>query len=307
MSWLSLIAFFLEEALINMRRHGLVTFAAVSTVAITVGLWLVFALEAKAWDRLLVWEGQKLNKVCVFFKPEVDEKKAMEVSEQVRKFPQVIQVKFVHKDEGLSKLQNIFGNSVPLKDLVGQNPLPHALEVTFRSPKDAAEYAPKIKNLPMVDEVTFPAVAVRRYIQMVKSIRWRNHFLSLLLSIIAFALIFNALRVSVYGRRNEIRIMQLVGATVWTVRGPLLMEGVLYGVLGAVVTLLLVKLLLALNAAFPQTPTYWTGLSGNWIEWRALLQEIKLDGAFVSQVLLLSISLSFLSAFVASVRLVKAI
>ncbi|MCS7191456.1 MAG: ABC transporter permease [Armatimonadetes bacterium] len=307
MSWLSLLAFFLEEALVNLRRHKLVTIATVTTIAVTIGVWVLFYLEARAWEKLLIWEGQKLERLCVFLKPKADEKTASNLAEQVQKLPQVVQVRFVHKNEGLKKLQEIFGNSVPLEDLVGHNPLPHALEVTCRSPQEAAECATKIKQMPMVDEVTFPAVAVQKYIQMVRSIRWRNHMLSILLAIIAFILIFNALRVSVYGRRNEIRIMQLVGATVWTVRGPLLMEGLLYGVLGALGTLALTKLLLLLNSAFPQEPRYWTGLVNSWVEWRMLLSDVQIDGFFASQVLLLSMGLSFLSAFIAAVRLVRAV
>lgn len=306
MNWLSLLAFFLEEALVNLRRHGLVTIATVNIIAVTIGVWVLFSLEAGAWEKLLIWEGQKLERLCVFLKPEVDERTAEKLAKQVEKLPQVVQVRFVHKDEGLKKLQQMFGNSVPLEDLVGHNPLPHALEVTCRSPQETTECATKIKQIPMVDEVTFPAVAVQRYIQMLRSIRWRNHVLSFLLAVIAFILIFNALRVSVYGRRNEIRIMQLVGATVWTVRGPLLMEGLLYGVLGAFGTLALVKLLLTINAAFPQGPIYWTGFMDSWVEWRALLHNVQIDSVFVSQVLLLSMGLSFLSALIAAVRLVKA-
>lgn len=307
MSWLSLLAFFLEEALVNLRRHGLVTAATVTTVAVTIGVWVLFALEAKAWERLLIWEGQKLERICVFLKPEADEKTANELAEQVQKFPEVVQVRFVHKDEGLKKLQQMFGNAVPLQDLVGHNPLPHALEVTCCSPQEAAQCAAKIKKLPAVDEVTFPAVAVRRYVQMVKSIRWRNHVLSLLLAIIAFILIFNALRVSVYGRRNEIRIMQLVGATVWTVRGPLVVEGLLYGILGALLVLVLTKLLLVIAPSTSHPAPYLTGLGSGWIDWRVLLQEVKLDGEFVSQVFLMGIGLSFLSALGAAVRLVRAV
>lgn len=306
MSWLSLLAFFVEEALVNLRRHGLVTAATVSTVAITIGVWVLFSLEAKALERLLIWEGQKLERICVFLRLEADEKAAKELAEQVQKLPQVVQVRFIHKDEGLKKLQQIFGDSIPLEDLVGENPLPHALEVTCRSPQEAAKCAAKIKSLPKVDEVTFPAVAVKRYVQMVRSIKWRNHILSLLLAVIAFILIFNALRVSVYGRRNEIRIMQLVGATVWTVRGPLLVEGLLYGILGALLVLALTKLLLTIAPSIPHSASYWTGLSSGWIEWKALLREVKLDGEFVRQVLLMGTGLSFLSALVAAVRLVRA-
>jgi hypothetical protein len=52
---------------------------------------------------------------------------------------------------------------------------------------------------------------------------------------------------------------------------------------------------------------YLTGLGSGWIDWRVLLREVKLDGEFVSQVFLMGIGLSFLSALVAAVRLVRAV
>jgi cell division protein FtsX len=101
--------------------------------------------------------------------------------------------------------------------------------------------------------------------------------------------------------------MQLVGATVWTVRGPLVVEGLLYGILGALLVLVLTKLLLVVAPSTTNSAPYLTGLGSGWIDWRVLLREVKLDGEFVSQVFLMGIGLSFLSASVAAVRLVRAV
>jgi cell division protein FtsX len=101
--------------------------------------------------------------------------------------------------------------------------------------------------------------------------------------------------------------MQLVGATVWTVRGPLVVEGLLYGILGALLVLVLTKLLLVVAPSTSHSAPYLTGLGSGWIDWRVLLREVKLDGEFVSQVFLMGIGLSFLSALVAAVRLVRAV
>lgn len=294
-SWISLLAFFLEEAFINLRRHGVATFATVTTVALTVGLWGFFELARLGAESWMLWEGQKLERLCVFLKPDVKEEKALKVVGEVKKLPEVTDVRFVHKEEGLQKLQRLFGNTMPLKDLVGRNPLPHAIEVTCHSPKVTVQCAAQLQKLPEVDEVAFPAAAVERFVRFLDGVQLGATALSLALAIAAFALIYNAIRLSVYGRRNEIRIMQLVGATVWTVRGPLLMEGLLYGLLGGLMTLIMIATALKLGIS---------ALEAGYL--RSVLETVRIDSTFVLQVLVLGTGLGFLSAFFAAVRLVKA-
>lgn len=293
-NWLSLFAFFLTEAWINLRRHGIATFATVMTVAQVVGIWGAFTLLSAGAQRWFLWEGAKLERLCVFLKPTVDEPTALRVKAEIQRMPQVASVQFIHRDEGLQRLQKMFGNSVPLSDLVGHNPLPHALEVTCRSPHSVARCAAIIRRMPAVDEIAYPAAAVRRFLRILRGIRVGANALSLLLAIAAFALIYNAVRLSLYGRRNDIRIMQLVGATVWTVRGPLIMEGALYGALGSVVAL---GVLAGLR---------WLGLQSLDIGYlRGALETIQINAQFVRQAVGLGVALGTASATVAAVQLVK--
>ncbi len=296
MNWLSLFAFFIEEALVNLRRHGLVAVATVTTVALSVGLWGLFALARRGAERWLLWESEKLERLCVFLKPATDEATAKKVMKKVRKLPQVASVRFVHKNEGLQKLQKLFGNSMPLQDLVGHNPLPHALEVTCHSPQSVTGCAERLQRFPEVDEVSFPAAAVERFVRFWRGMQWVATALSLLLAVVAFTLIYNAVRLSGYSRRDEIRIMQLVGATVWTVRGPLIMEGLIYGLLGSILTLALLGALRQLGMSVLEIGYL-----------RSLIEATQIDNAWVGQIIALGTGLGVLSALVAAVRLVKAV
>lgn len=278
-----------------MRRHGLVAVATVTTVALSVGLWGLFALARRGAERWLLWEGEKLERLCVFLKPTTDEATARKVMTEVRRLPQVASVRFVHKDEGLQKLQKLFGNSMPLQDLIGHNPLPHALEVTCRSLQSVTKCAAQLQRLPEVDEVAFPAAAVERFVRFLRGMEWVATALSLLLAVVAFALIYNAIRLSIYGRRDEIRIMQLVGATVWTVRGPLIMEGLIYGILGSVLTLALLGTLRQLGVS---------ALEVGYL--RSIVEATQIERAWVRQIMALGAGLGTLSALIAA-RLVKAV
>ncbi|MFA0754958.1 MAG: hypothetical protein YPKNTGVA_000452 [Candidatus Fervidibacter sp.] len=293
-SWLSLLAFFLTEAWINLRRHGVATLATVLTVALVVSLWGAFALLVKGAQRWLIWEGAKLERLCVFLKPQADEQVARRLQTQLRKLPQVVAVRFVHRDEGLRRLQQLFGDSVPLKDLIGHNPLPHALEVTCRSPQDVARCAAILRKMPDVDEVAYPAAAVERFVRLLRQVRWGANGFSLLLAIVAFALIHNAIRLSLYGRRNEIRIMQLVGATVWTVRSPFIAEGFLYGVFGGLMAL---AMLAGLRWLGLQT------LEAGYL--RGTLEAMAMDADFIQRAFALAVGLGTVSATVAALQLVK--
>ncbi|MFA0761491.1 MAG: hypothetical protein HZLCBSQH_001599 [Candidatus Fervidibacterota bacterium] len=294
LSWLSLLAFFLTEAWINLRRHGVATFATVFTVALVVGLWGAFALLVKGAQRWLLWEGAKLERLCVFLKPQADEQVAYRLQKRLRRLPQVIAVRFVHREEGLRRIQQLFGDTVPLKDLIGHNPLPHALEVTLQSPQAVARCAAILKKMPEVDEVAYPAAAVERFVQLLGQVRRGANVFSLLLAIAAFALIHNAIRLSLYGRRNEIRIMQLVGATVWTVRGPFIAEGFLYGVFGGLMALAILGGL------------RWLGLQTLEAGYlRGALEAMVMDADFVQQALALAVALGTVSATVAALQLVK--
>ncbi|MCS7223406.1 MAG: ABC transporter permease [Armatimonadetes bacterium] len=296
MGWISLFAFFLEEAWVNLRRHLVASLATVSTVALTVGLWTSFTSASKGLETLLAWEGKKLTELRVGLKLWVKEEQAKQVVEKVQKLPFVEQVRFVHKNEALKQMERAYGNAVPFQELIGHNPLPHSLEVVCRSPEWVTQCQKVLKTFPEVDWIGHHPEAVERFLAIVNGVKVTGAALSLVLALVAFALIHNDIQITVYGRRNEIRIMQLVGATAWTVRGPLIMEGVLYGIFGSLLAVaILGSLMRILSERVP------TGFA------QGLLHACQLDSMTVMTVLGLGLLLAGTSALIASIRLVRVV
>ena len=95
----------------------------------------------------------------------------------------------------------------------------------------------RIRKLPGVDEVTDTRVAAERMAAMMRAVRVGGAAGVALLVLVAAIIVSNTIRLTVYARRLEIGIMQMVGATGACVRTPFLLEGALHGLMGALLAL----------------------------------------------------------------------
>jgi cell division transport system permease protein len=118
---------------------------------------------------------------------------------------------------------------------LGDNPLPASFEVRLRTGADEAIDAlvAKLRQLPGVADVRYDRQWLSRLVSAVGLIRGIGLALGILLAVAAALTVANVVRLALYARRDEIDIMQLVGAPQLFIRGPFVMEGVLQGGIGA--------------------------------------------------------------------------
>jgi len=93
---------------------------------------------------------------------------------------------------------------------------------------------------PALEEVVLQQDVVDRLVTIASAARTAGLVMTVGLVVITLFIIMNTIRLAVYARRQEIEIMKLVGATDWFIRWPFVLEGMLYGLLGAAITLALV-------------------------------------------------------------------
>ncbi|MFA4016692.1 MAG: hypothetical protein RUDDFDWM_001803 [Candidatus Fervidibacterota bacterium] len=220
------------EAFTSVRRHWLMSIAATVSSALSVfvfGLLMLIILYVRS---AILSEAEKVNYMRVYLHSNVSEKEAKELEKRLQRWVLIKSVKFVHKDKGLKEMEAAMGDRISLQDLAGGNPLPHRLDVVAVSVEDAIECAKKLKQLPEVESVICMSDVIRQISYITRIIRLGGLALVLITGFAALSLIANAIRLTIYARREAIRIMQLVGATLWFIRGPLILEGFLYGLLG---------------------------------------------------------------------------
>jgi cell division transport system permease protein len=123
--------------------------------------------------------------------------------------------------------------------ILTENPLPDKFRVRVRTPEDVAAVAKSIQKLPGVQTVTYGADVVQQLLQIAAVGRKIGMIVIAVFLLVAGIIISNTIRLTVFARRREISIMQLVGATNMYIRLPFICEGMLDGVLGAFLALAL--------------------------------------------------------------------
>ena len=224
------IGFVFGEALVALRRNGFMTFAAVSTVAVS--LFLLGGL-GYSYMRAVDYAHSIPGKfdMRVFLLPGTSASAISEAATQIRKLPGVATVAWIPRDKAWEKQKH----DDPTLTSGLENPYPDGFKVTIKTLKDGDSVARQLASMPVIDPD--PGVIYLKEEQHLiddglQVMRWLGLFIAGLLFFTSGVLIFNAIKLTITHRRREIRIMQLVGASHFTVRCPFLIEGTVQGVLG---------------------------------------------------------------------------
>jgi len=227
--------YFIKEAIISLRRNGLMSFASITTVALSLlilGMFLIMVLNLNNMASNLESQVQ----VSVYLQEGLSELEIREVGTRITKIPGVEKVMLVSKDEAMERFKERLGDQQSiLQALDGNNPLPNAFEVKMDKPERVKPVAQIISQIKGVENAKFGQEVVEQLFALTKMIRIFGVILIGFLALAALFIISNTIRITVFARRKEIGIMKYVGATDWFIRWPFLLEGIILGFGGALV------------------------------------------------------------------------
>jgi cell division transport system permease protein len=233
------LEYFIREAVSSLRRNGLMSIASVSTVALSLlilGLFLVMVLNLNHLASVLESQVQ----ISVYLQDTLNEKDIREVGTRITKLPGVTLVTFVSKEDAMTRFKQRLGEQQGLLAALGDsNPLPNAFEVKVDGPERVKLVAQAIGQLKGVENAKFGQEVVEHLFNLTKIIRWFGLLLIVFLALAALFIISNTIRITVFARRKEIGIMKYVGATDWFIRWPFLIEGMILGFCGALISVFL--------------------------------------------------------------------
>lgn len=227
------VEFLLSEAFTALRRNTLMTFAAVSTAAMA--LFLLGGL-GYTYFRLNSWlhELKKDYQIRVFLKDGLSPEQKAKARVLIIGLPGVESCTFVSKEQGLKEMQAQMPE-VDLKDLAVDNPLPDTYRVTLNNLDSVDTVTETLKKQEFVEKGNSVRASddLREFVEAgVKQSRLLGFVLGGIMFLTGGVLIFNAIRLTIEARRREMKIMTLVGATKGTIITPLLIEGMIDGLLG---------------------------------------------------------------------------
>ena len=239
-------AFFLREALRGLRRSSAPALAALLTVVITALVLGVFIPIVQATTGTA---NEVRNRVVVdaYLKDSVTEADRVQTQRELESVAGVKSVEYISKDEALRELGHKVRDADEKIELLGTNPLPSLLRITPEDPDElkaiVAQIAPGgMPRFDAIDDVQNRESDTGKILSATGLVKGLGAVMAGLLVLASIALIANTIRLSVFARRREVEVMKLVGATNWFIRWPFVIEGVIVGFLGGVLSVVLLAI-----------------------------------------------------------------
>jgi len=234
---ISTIKYYFIDALKSLKRNRTVSMASVATVAATLfilGVFLLIVFNVNAGVEEL---GSKLQ-VKIYLKDDLTISDKSAIEKALNNVQGVSEIKFEDKSDALEKVKKQFGEDS--KSLVQgfekKNPFPNAYVVSVEKPEIVNNVVKAAEGLKGIEKIKDVREIVDKIIKITNTLKIIGLVLFVILISVSLFLIGNTIKLTLYSRKKEIGIMKFVGATDWFIRWPFIIEGVILGVSGAIIS-----------------------------------------------------------------------
>ncbi len=234
------LIYLIGEGIKSVFKQKKMTSASVIIMCATMFMFGVFYLIGENVNFVMRQvESQQGMRVVIL--EEATESDIENLQVDIQRIDGVSTVTFVSKEEALASMKNWLGE---YQDVIAgydeDNPFPASYFVTLTDLERNAEVQEKIKALKSVDKITSSNDTISKLASIAKSLQTVTLVLLSLLIVISIFIISYTIKLTVYARRREISIMKYVGATNGFIRGPFIVEGMVIGIISALITLAVV-------------------------------------------------------------------
>jgi cell division transport system permease protein len=225
---------FAKTAWKNIRRSPYQALAAILIMTLTF-------LAISFFTFLLVGSSKVVNyfeskpQVTAFFKNEAKQSDINQLENQLQATGKIASIKFVSKNEALKIYQEQNKNDPLLLDLVTADVLPSSFEISTVQIEDMTTISNMLNKSAIVSDVIYQKDVVSTLTAWTGAIRKIGIVLIVLLSLVSIFIMMTIIGIKISQKKEDIEIMKLIGATNWYIRWPFLTEGILYGIIGALI------------------------------------------------------------------------
>lgn len=236
----STIKYFVREGLSGLKKNLLMTMASMVAVAACISI-LSFSYCVGSNLQYMLNQMEDSIGISVFLKGELTGEQIENMKTEIGKIDHVESVEYISPTDALDELKQDWGADEDI--FVGldneNNPLSHSFQISLDSIENQNGVLTALENVDGVENVRHGQTETELLLKANRIFSVASVIVMLLLGAISVMIIMNTIRISVVNRRVEINIMKYVGATDWFIRWPFIIEGIIIGLVGAVVPLLL--------------------------------------------------------------------
>jgi cell division transport system permease protein len=238
----SRLRYFVERALRNMRQNMFISMITVITIALALLIVGIFLLVAVNLERVSVRWSERVQ-ITVYFDKELVQQQAADLRNRITAIPGTMNVTYVSQAEALSRFKTRLTGQETLLEGIGADVLPASMEITlkksFRNHAAMKQYVGQLRNVAGVGEIQYGEEWVKRYSSFVSMLQTIGMLIASFLFIAVVFIIANTIRLTIYARKDELEVLSLVGATRFFIKAPFIIEGVIQGACGSVISLLI--------------------------------------------------------------------
>lgn len=229
-----------REAFSALRRApGLAALSAAS-IGFSLFVFGIFALVAYNVD-LTLRQVEERVEVVAYLVDDLEASQLEALQAEVAAFPEVAEVRFVSKFQAMRNAVRELAEFREVFSDLEVNPLPASIELSlrpeYRTPEAVERVAAELALYPFVEDVRFGRDWVEKLDRLRGIAGAAASILGAAFALVAVIIIGTTIRIAVFSRRDEIQVMQLVGATDGLIRRPFLLEGLLTGMAGGLLAL----------------------------------------------------------------------
>ena len=207
-----------------------------ATMALTLFVFGAFMLLQINLERLLMGWGDQIQ-LTAYLAKGVDGADIESLLQQVKSLPEVSLVRLTSQEQAWRDFQTALGAQSGLLDGLPHDVLPASLEIEFKpTQRDSAiieQFAQRLRREKEIASVEYPQEWVERLSLIVLAVQWAKWIFGGLLFLATFFIVGNAVKLALLARKDEVEIMQLVGASEQLIQAPFVLEGLLQGLTAA--------------------------------------------------------------------------
>lgn len=233
-----------RNGFVNFIRNGVLSFASTTIMVLTLLTLSLFFITNIVLNTGIDAIQNKID-VSSYLQDTAKESEIIALQTKLASLSEVKSVKYVSKQEALERYkQQNANNQKLLESLQGiDNPLPASLEVKVYDPSkldqvtkifDEEQYKPLVRKVSYKEN----KIVIDKLFSATEFIKKVGIGATIVFALVALIIIYNTIRIAIFSQSNDIEIMRLVGATNWYIRGPFVMEGVLYGIIATVISMI---------------------------------------------------------------------
>ena len=279
----------------HIRRYPYQALAAILLVSQTFFMISLVAFVIYGSSQIISYFESR-PQVIAFFNEQATQANIDALKSEVASTGKVASVKIVSKQEALQIYRQQNKDDPLLLELVTADELPASLEISTHRIEDLAVIADVLKKSPFVREVDFQKDLVKTLTQWTNALRKIGVGLIIAFGVDAVVIIVIILGIKISQKKTEIEIMRLVGATSWYIRRPFILEGIFYGVIGAIIGWM--GSIIVLLYARPSLLSFFGSIPLPFTSPVVLLQLLAAE-------LVLAVALGILVSFMAVLRYLK--